>query len=84
MEKIESFDKALQHLNEGCKIFLERENFFIQSGKMIYQYKKGSRFHFSLSLFEELFINEKFYLCQEENIRIDESKDEEYYRYYRK
>lgn len=51
--------------------------------KKVYNYSDGNHYGLDLKDFVELYRNTNFYLY-EEPFTIDEKKDEEYYRYYKK
>lgn len=83
MQKLNDVKEALAYLNEGEIITSNGKDQFVMKNKRIYRYSDGSHFGLDSKDFLELYRNNDFYLY-EEAVEIDEKKDEEYYRYYRK
>ena len=82
MEKIESFNEVLRHLQDGDAVCT------INNGKVTYYfYSHGKIFITSDTLntsippkhFQQLYDKENFYLYTNEDEEIDLAKDEEYY-----
>ena len=84
MRRLESFKEALIYLHNGAilstgscrEIFKDRERIRLRN--------EGSSYSLSLDEFRTLFFQEIFYYREEDGVTIDEEKDIDYYRYYRK
>ena len=75
MEKINSFDEVLLYLKDKAIITTDGKNmFYLKDGKVIHKFKGNS-----LSLKKE-----DFFLIEDNSVYIDDNKDEDYYRYYKK
>lgn len=83
MQKVRDIKEALSYLNEGEILTSNGKDQFILKNKMIYRYDGGTHFGLTQSDFLELYKTVIFYLYEEPFI-VDEKKDEEYYRYYKK
>ena len=83
MQKLSDINEALSYLREGDIVTGNGKDLFVMKNDRIYRYSDGSRFGLSIKDFVELYNKNTFYLY-EESVEIDESKDEAYYRYYRK
>ena len=83
MEKLRNMNEVLSYLKEGEILTSSGKDRFIMKGDRIFCYIGGTRFSMGIEDFAELYMKNRFYLC-EESVEIDESKDEAYYRYYRK
>ncbi len=83
MQKLNDVKEVLSYLNEGDIVTSSGKDQFILKNKIIYHYGEGSHFKLSISDFVDLYKNTTFYLY-EEPFEVDEKKDEEYYRYYKK
>lgn len=83
MQKLENIKEAVAYLKEGELVTANGKDQFVMKNKKIYHYKNGSHYGLDVNDFIELFKNETFYLY-EEPVEIDDKKDEEYYRYYKK
>lgn len=83
MQKIESFYEVLNSLKQGDVLTSNGKDFFVFKNDKVHHYNDGTRYRLCIEDFTELFKKHKFYLY-EEKAEIDESKDEAYYRYYKK
>lgn len=83
MQKLNDIKEAVSYLSEGEIITTNGKDQFILRNKKIYRYSDGNHFGLDPKDFIELYRNSNFYLY-EESVEIDESKDEAYYRYYKK
>ena len=83
MQKLSDINEALSYLREGDIITGNGKDLFVMKNDRIYRYNEGSCFGLSIKDFVELYNKNTFYLY-EESAEIDETKDEAYYRYYRK
>ena len=76
-------NEVLSYLREGDIVTSDGKDQFILKGEKVFRYHNGSRFSLDLKDFADLYKKNRFYLY-EESVEIDETKDEAYYRYYRK
>ena len=76
-------NEVLSCLQEGEVVTSNGKDLFVLKGEKVWTYREGTRFSLSLKDFAELYKKNRFYLY-EESVEIDETKDEAYYRYYRK
>ena len=76
-------NEVLTCLREGEILTSSGKEHFVMKGDKVLCYKDGTRFSMSTEDFVELYTKNRFFLY-EESVEIDESKDEAYYRYYRK
>ena len=83
MLKIDNFQLTLEYLVEGAIITTNGKNEFFLDNKKIVYHQEGTAFNLSLSDFKDLYCHTDFYLMEEE-VTVDETKDEDYYRYYKK
>ena len=83
MQKLRDINEALAYLKEGEVLTENGTNRFVMKGDRISCYDRGTRFSLDPGEFRELYLKNSFYLY-EETVAIDETKDEAYYRYYRK
>ena len=83
MEDLRDIYEALSYLKEGAVLTCNGKDQFVLKGEKVYRYEEGSRFSLSVEDFTDLYKKNRFALY-EESVEIDESKDEAYYRYYRK
>ncbi|MBO4358199.1 MAG: hypothetical protein IKX97_05725 [Erysipelotrichaceae bacterium] len=83
MEKIETVSEALLMMKDGYPVTLNNKDFFIFRNGRIHHYDSGTHFSLSEKDFVELYKKNSFFVM-EETVQIDETKDEAYYRYYRK
>ena len=83
MQKLRDTKEALSYLKEGDIITTNGKDQFVYKNEKVYCYADGNHFGLSVTDFVSLYINKTFYLY-EEPITIDETKDEDYYRYYKK
>lgn len=83
MLKIDDFNLVLDYLNDKAIVTTNGKNEFYLEGKKIVMRFNGSMVKMDMKDFVDLYRNNNFYLMEEE-IVVDETKDEDYYRYYRK
>ncbi|MBQ1482168.1 MAG: hypothetical protein IIZ28_01210 [Erysipelotrichaceae bacterium] len=83
MELLRDMNEVLSCLQEGEVVTSNGKDLFVLKGEKVWTYREGTRFSLSLKDFAELYKKNRFYLY-EESVEIDETKDEAYYRYYRK
>lgn len=83
MEKIQDIKDALSYIRQGEIITTNGKDQILFKKDKVYCYSDGSHYNLDLSSFIELYKNTNLYLY-EEQVEIDEKKDEEYYRYYKK
>lgn len=79
-----NIEEAINELKNGEVLCTNFNNQFIYKKEKIVHYFNGSVISMNIDNFIELYGNELFYLYEDNNTYIDESKDEAYYRYYRK
>ena len=82
MEKISGISEAIMYLKDGSLI-TDGSGYYIFKNEKIHHYYDGNHYSLSIEDFMQLYKKNSFYLY-EETVEIDESKDEAYYRYYRK
>lgn len=83
MEKVRDINEAVAYLNEGEIITTNGKDQFVMKNKKVHRYCDGTSFALDIKSFAELYRSNTFYLY-EEAVEIDDKKDEEYYRYYKK
>lgn len=83
MEKIRDISEALTYLKQGDLLTGNGNDRFLYKNEKIHVYDEGTHFVLSEEDFMELYASKRFYLY-EESAEIDETKDEAYYRFYRK
>ena len=83
MQKLNDINETLTYLSDGDIVTTTGKDLFVMKNKKISRYFNNNRFVLELNDFVSLYKNTNFYLY-EESIDIDESKDEVYYRYYKK
>lgn len=83
MTKIENIREALAYLNDKEIITSNGRDLFVAKDDKVHVYDSGSHFVLSVKEFVELYEKCQFYI-KEEGVEIDETKDEAYYRYYKK
>lgn len=84
MEIINNIIETIKLLKEGQLLCRGKDDLFFYRKNKIYEYQNGNRFCFSLSQFQELFINDSFYITKQKTFEIDTLKDDDYYRNYHK
>lgn len=83
MLKISDFKTVLDYLKDGAIITSNgRDEFFLDKKQIVY-HQDGTTFRLNAKDFGDLYCNTVFYLMEEE-VSVDETKDEDYYRYYKK
>lgn len=83
MQKLDDIKEVVSYLKQGDIVTLNGKDQFVLKGNKINHYKDGSHYGLDLKDFADLYKSNTFYLY-EEPVEIDEKKDEEYYRYYKK
>ena len=83
MQKIENVIDALAYLNDGEILTTNNIDQFILKDKNIHRYSEGNHFIINVNDYLSLYKNTPFYIY-EDGAEIDDSKDEAYYRYYKK
>jgi len=84
MEKVETFELALDELKNGAKLTINGNDRFYQSNETITRVENGSKYRMNKDDFIALFNKNTFYYYEDNSIFIDDTKDEDYYRYYKK
>ena len=84
MEKIDSFEETLMYLKDKAVITSDGHNLFYLSNGYVVNKFNGSSVKMKKEDFIELYRDETFYLKEDNSIFIDDEKDEDYYRYYKK
>lgn len=84
MEKLEDIEQAIIYMKAGAILTTSRyDEFLMEKGKIRRRFD-GSSVLMRLEDFIDLFQNLPFYVLKDDENEIDEKKDEEYYRYYKK
>ncbi|MBQ6335573.1 MAG: hypothetical protein IJI46_10940 [Erysipelotrichaceae bacterium] len=83
MEALRNINEALTYLKQGEIITSSGKDRFVLKNEKVCRYDEGTRFILNIEDFISLYGQNRFYLL-EETAEIDETKDEAYYRYYRK
>ena len=83
MRKMRDVSEAFLFLKEGDILTTDGKDQFILKQDRIYRYASGTRFSLPIEEFLQLYQKSSFFLY-EETAEIDETKDEAYYRYYKK
>ena len=83
MQKLNGITETISYLKEGDIVTSNGKDQFVMKNNKICHYGNGSHFSLDIKSFLDLYKKTDFYLY-EEAVEIDEKKDEEYYRYYKK
>ena len=83
MQRLNNINDTLEYLRQGDIVTSNGKDMFILKEDKVYRYDEGTHYGMSIKDFVDLYSKNTFYLY-EESVEIDESKDEAYYRYYRK
>ena len=83
MQGIKDSYELVESLKQGDILTSSGKDLILMKGDFIHVYNQGTHYKLSVSDFVELYGKSSFYLY-EEKIEIDESKDENYYKYYKK
>lgn len=83
MQKLKDVNEAIGYLREGDVITMSGKDLFVLKDEKVHCYSEGNHFNLDIKDFLELYNKNTFYLY-EESVEIDETKDEAYYRFYRK
>lgn len=84
MEKLESFDVVIDSLKQGNILTTNGNDRFFMKNNLINHLSKGSSFRLKMDDFKSIHYKDTFYVFEDNNAYIDNSKDEDYYRYYKK
>lgn len=84
MEKIESFELVLDYLKERVLLTTNGKNTFVLRKDRVICRQEGSSYKLTLEDFRQIHGKDVFYVMEDRDAFIDESKDEAYYRYYKK
>ena len=82
-DELRDISEAVTYLKDGAILTDNGRNRYILKGEKVFCYDEGTRFSLGLKDFVDLYRKNRFFLI-EESADIDETKDEAYYRYYRK
>ncbi len=80
---LRNMNETLSALRNGDIATTDGNDQFILKDEKVWCYSRGNRFSLDIPDFVELYQKNRFFLY-EEPAGIDESKDEAYYRYYKK
>ena len=83
MEKISNVAEALLILKDRYVITTNGKDHFVFKDNRVHHYHDGNHYSLSENEFLELF-NKNSFFYYEETVVVDETKDEAYYRYYKK
>jgi len=84
MEKIESFNLVIDYLKDKAILTTNGKNrFYLIEDKIVCR-NDGSSFKLSIDDFKSLYQKDNFYIFEDNSSFIDDSKDYDYYRYYKK
>ena len=84
MEKLNNLNEALEYLKSNAILTSDGNDQFVYHKGKISRYFCGSSFTLSVADFMMLYDKTDFYLYQNNTNEIDEDKDEDYYRSYKK
>ena len=82
MQQVE-LKEIISILKSGYIITSDGKDFFVLKNNRVHHYKDGTHYSLEIDEFLSLYKNNSFYIY-EETVEIDDKKDEEYYRYYKK
>lgn len=83
MEKLKDVKEALSYIRQGEIITSNGKDQILFKNDKVYCYNDGSHYNLDTESFLDLYKNTNLFLY-EEQVEIDDKKDEEYYRYYKK
>lgn len=83
MQKLNDINETMSYLNDGDIVTSNGKDQFVRKDNKICHYNNGNHYNLDIKDFMELYRKTNFYLY-EEPFLVDEKKDEEYYRYYKK
>ena len=83
MNKIEDIISAIEYLNNGEYLTSDGQNLFYLKDNKIKIKDKNANYSLNIEDFMKLYKNVIFYIYKND-IEIDDSKDEAYYRFYKK
>ena len=83
MNKIEEIISAIEYLNNGEYLTSDGQNLFYLKDNKIKIKDKNANYSLNIEDFMKLYKNVIFYIYKND-IEIDDSKDEAYYRFYKK
>lgn len=84
MERLNNIQEAILALKDKEILTTNKKDRYVFKKNNIYVYNNGTSFVLTLDDFKELYKEKAFYVFEEEGSFIDNDKDEDYYRYYRK
>lgn len=84
MEKLESFDLVLDALKNGEFLTLNGKDRFYIKNELIHHQDNGSYYKLKIDDFIAIYYKDTFYTYEDNGVFIDNEKDEDYYRYYKK
>ena len=82
MQQVEKAE-IMSLLESGFILTSNGKDLFVLRNKRIHHYGDGIHYSLNKDEFLSLYKNNRFFLY-EESVEIDDSKDEDYYRYYKK
>ena len=83
MNKLGNIKEIIEELNKGEYLTTDGSNIFFLKNNMIRIKSQNANYYLEIEDFIKLYKNVVFYLYNND-ILIDENKDEEYYRFYKK
>ena len=83
MNSIKNIAEAVLLLKDGYVITKDNKDFFVYRNDRVHHYYDGNHYSLSVDEFIELY-NKNSFFYYEETVVVDETKDEDYYRYYKK
>jgi len=84
MKKIESFEFVKEYLKEGAILTTDLKNRFAFRNEKVICQRDGSSYKLKMDDFIITHHKETFYLVEDDDVYIDDNKDEDYYRYFKK
>ena len=81
---INNIDEVIEYLNDGLVLINEKGMKFVKRKDNIQYFYNGSAFKLKIEDFKDLFKDDKFDIYEDNDVIIDDQKDEDYYRYYKK
>ncbi len=84
MEKLNSLNEVLLALKDKEILTTNKKDRYVFKKNNVYVYSEGTSFVLNIDDFKDLYKEKTFYIFEEEGSYIDNDKDYDYYRYYRK
>ena len=84
MQELKNIYEAINALKDKEILVTNKNDRFILSKDKILHLFNGNSIKMELNDFKELYKDVTFYIYEDNNIYIDNEKDEAYYRYYKK